>query len=75
MALLITLIHALELLSSYGVKSFYMFLKSFLENTDGSKTVSQQNKLKAEITNNTAMSEWYARFREVFETKLARCDF
>ena len=34
LALLITYIHALELLVQYGVKSFYMFLKPYLNNAD-----------------------------------------
>ena len=68
-ALLVTLIHALELLCQYGVKSFYMFLKSFLENLDGSKSASQQSKLKAEITKNSDMSTLYTRFKEAFDDK------
>ena len=67
--LLITLLHALELLCQYGVKSFYMFLKSFIENLDGSKSGSQQAKLKAEIMGNSEMSALYTRFKEVFDDK------
>ena len=69
LALLITLIHALELLTQYGVKSFYAFLKSTIDNTDGSKSVSQQNKLKLEIMNNNEMANLYEKFKEVFEKK------
>ena len=69
LALLITLIHALELLTQYGVKSFNAFLKSTIDNTDGSKSVSQQNKLKLEIMNNNEMANLYEKFKGVFEKK------
>ena len=68
-ALLITLFHALELLTLYGVKSFYIFIKNNIENTDGSKSVQQQNKLRNEIMNNKEMADYYNQFRDVFENK------
>jgi hypothetical protein len=46
-----------------------MFLKSFIENLDGSKSGSQQAKLKAEIMGNSEMSALYTRFKEVFDDK------
>ncbi len=69
LALLVTLVHALELLTLYGVKSFYLFLKSTIENTDGSKSASQQSKLKSEIMNNSEMAEFYKKFGENFDKK------
>ncbi|CAF0760948.1 unnamed protein product [Brachionus calyciflorus] len=69
LALLVTLVHALELLVQYGVKSFYMFLKSFVENTDGSKSAAQQNKLRTEIGNCQEMADYYEKFKEYFDTK------
>jgi hypothetical protein len=46
-----------------------MFLKSFIENLDGSKTGAQQAKLKTEINNHEQMSAFYTRFKEVFDDK------
>jgi hypothetical protein len=66
---MISLIHALELLCQYGVKSFYMFIKNFIENTDITKSKTQQTKLKNEIMNNDEMAKLYNRFKECFEEK------
>jgi hypothetical protein len=67
--LMVTLLHSLELLTQYGVKSFYMFFKGVLDNTDGTKSAAQQTKLKNEIAGSSEMSDWVERFREVFDNK------
>ena len=64
------MIHALELLTQYGVKSFYIFLKSFVENLDGSKSNAQSTKLKNEIMNNIEMAPLYEKFKQTFDAKL-----
>lgn len=69
LGIMISLIHAYELLCQYGVKSFYMFIKNFVENTDGNKSVAQQTKLKNEIMNNEEMAKLYNKFRECYEEK------
>lgn len=63
------MIHALELLTQYGVKSFYMFIKSFIENTDNSKSSAQQTKFKNEIMANDEMAQWFNKFKESFDNK------
>ena len=69
MALMMTLLHALELLTQYGVKSFYMFLKGILDNTDGSKSGSQIAKLKNEIQANPEMSSLFERLRSTMDAE------
>jgi hypothetical protein len=66
---MVTLLHSLELLTQYGVKSFYMFLKGVIDNTDGTKSAAQQAKLNNEIASSSEMTEWLNRFREVFDNK------
>ena len=46
-----------------------MFLKGIIENTDGSKSAAQQNKLKNEISNSNEMSEYYKKFKEAYDDK------
>lgn len=69
LAVLVTLVHALELLIQYGVKSFYMFLKSNVENTDGTKSAAQQHKIRTEIGQVPEMAEYYEKFKEIFDQK------
>lgn len=66
---MISLIHALELLCQYGIKSFYVFIKSSVDNSDSSKSAAQQSKIKNEIMNNHEMSEHYKKFQEAFDSK------
>lgn len=69
LAILVTLVHALELLIQYGVKSFYMFLKSCVENTDNTKSAAQQHKIRTEIGHVAEMSDYYEKFKQVFDQK------
>ena len=69
------MIHALELLTQYGVKSFYIFLKSFVENLDGSKSNAQSTKLKNEIMNNIEMAPLYEKFKQTFDDKFIKALF
>ncbi len=46
-----------------------MFIKNFIENTDITKSKTQQTKLKNEIMNNDEMAKLYNRFKECFEEK------
>jgi len=67
LALLVTYIHALELLTQYGCKSFYTFLKSYTDNKDKTKSGQQVAKILQDISS-TAMSEFYAKFQSIFNT-------
>jgi hypothetical protein len=69
-ALLMTFLHGLNLLTNYGVKSFYLFFKSYIENSDGSKSGQQTAKLKSEMANNKEMTDYYDLFKQNFDNKL-----
>jgi hypothetical protein len=67
--LMITLLHSLELLTQYGVKSFYIFLKGVIDNPDGLKSAAQRTKLNNEIASSNEMTDYVNTFRETFDNK------
>ena len=64
-----SLYHALELLMQYGVKSFYIYIKSYLDGKESTKSTGQQTKLKNEFIAVEEMANYYKRFQECFEEK------
>ena len=69
--MLITYIHSLELLTQYGIKSFYMFLKSYLVNADKSKSAQQAAKVRSDMTSNEEMAKYHKMFIESFDEENA----
>ncbi len=63
-ALIMSFIHGLDLLVNYGLKSFYVFLKSFI---DGENNNAQQSRIRSEILNNTELSELYTNIKNAYE--------
>ncbi len=70
MALLASELYGLELLTQYGVTSFYIFLENKVENKDG-----KNSKLGPEIKKNIEMNNFYNEFKEMLESKFEKLVF
>ncbi len=63
-AMIMSFIHGFELLINYGLKSFYVFLKSFI---DGENNTAQQSRIKSELLKNQELVELYASMKNAYE--------
>jgi hypothetical protein len=66
MSLLMTYSHALDLLSQYGVKTFYIFLKNHMENVEKK---AQATKIKNDLESVKEMIEYQSLFKKHFDEK------
>jgi Fanconi anemia group M protein len=63
-AMIMSFIHGFELLINYGLKSFYVFLKSFI---DGENNTGQQTRIKSELLNNAELNALYTNMKNAYE--------
>ena len=64
-AALLSFLHGLEMLLHYGIKSFFIFLKSFIE---AEHPTGQQSRIRNEMLKDALCNEWFKRMKTAFES-------